>query len=131
MNRRSRFDVRSSATLTGSPSVAKLLSATLVLVLLCQAPLLQARAGWTEYARVGELIATSKHYYEVRIPVRDNPSGCREDHWFYQNYDAPGSAQMFEILFDAVKSDLRVRIHVTGVCNINGYGEISSVGVAR
>lgn len=91
---------------------------------------LQARAGWTDYARVGELIATGRHYYEVRIPV-DNPSGCREDHWYYQNYDAPGSTQMFEILLDAIESNVRVRLYVTGVCNINGYAEISSVGVSR
>ncbi len=94
------------------------------------APSLLARAGWTDHARVGELIATGRHYYEVRIPV-DNPSGCREEHWYYQNYDAPGSSRMFAILLDAIESNVRVRLYVTGVCNINGYAEISSVGVSR
>ena len=107
------------------------LAATVILLLgTSLAPPLQARAGWTDYARVGELIATGRHYYEVRIPV-DNPSGCREDNWYYQNYDAPGSSQMFEILLDAIESNVRVRLYVTGVCNINGYAEISSVGVSR
>lgn len=102
----------------------------LLLALVTGAPTLKARAGWTDYARVDELIATGRHYYEVRIPV-DNPSGCREMNWYYRNYDAPGSSQMFEILLDAIESNLRVRLYVTGVCNINGYAEISSVGVSR
>ena len=93
-------------------------------------PPLPARAGWTDYARVGELIATGRHYYEVRIAA-DNPSGCREDNWYYRNYDAPGSQQMFEILLEALESNLRVRLYVTGVCNINGYAEISAVGLSR
>ncbi len=106
--------------------------AAIVVLLICTsvAPPLFARAGWTDYARVGELIATGRHYYEVRIPV-DNPSGCREANWYYQNYDSPGSARMFEILLDAIESNVRVRLYVTGVCNINGYAEISSVGVSR
>ena len=92
-------------------------------------PLL-ARAGWTDYARVGELVATGRHYYELRLAV-DNPSGCREDHWYYRDYDAPGATQMLEILLEAIESDLRVRLYVTGVCNINGYAEFSSVGISR
>ncbi len=110
--------------------VSRITAIVILLIGSSFAPPLFARAGWTDYARVGELIATGRHYYEVRIPV-DNPSGCREDHWYYQNYDAPGSAQMFEILLEAIESNVRVRLYVTGVCNIHGYAEISSVGVSR
>jgi hypothetical protein len=90
-----------------------------------------AGAGWTDYVGVAELIPTSKHYYELRLPVSENPSGCREDHWFYQNYESLGSEQMFEVLLESVKSGLPVRIYVTGNCNLQGYAEFSSVGIAR
>lgn len=91
----------------------------------------QARAGWTDAVRVAELVPTSRHYYEVRLPVTENPSGCRKDNWFYQNYDATGSEQMFAILLEGVTSEIRLRVYVTGLCNINGYAEFSSVSVIR
>ena len=91
--------------------------------------MLHASAGWTDYANVAELIPTSRHYYEFRLPVEDNPSGCREETWFYQNYDSTGSDQMFNVLLESIKSKIRLRVYVTGVCNIHGYSEISSVSV--
>ncbi len=113
----------------------KIMARTLRLIFLCAmlglaSPLL-ARAGWSEYTQVAELIATARHYYEFRIPVAENPSGCREEHWFYRNYDAPGSQQMFDILLKAIESGIRVRVYVTGICNVNGYAEVSSIGVRR
>lgn len=92
---------------------------------------LQAKAGWTDYVIAAELIPTSKHYYELRLPVSNNPSGCREKNWFYQNYDAFGSDKMFEVLLESIKSGIPVRIYVTGNCNINGYAEFTSVGITR
>ena len=92
---------------------------------------LQAGAGWTDYVSVAELIPTSKHYYELRLPASENPSGCREKNWFYQNYDAFGSDKMFEVLLESIKSGIPVRVYVTGNCNINGYAEFSSVGITR
>ena len=89
----------------------------------------QAGAGWTDYTNVAELVPTSRHYYEVRLPARKNPSGCEEKNWFYQNYDARGSEKMFDILLEGIKSSLRLRVYVTGICNINGYSEISAVSV--
>jgi hypothetical protein len=90
-----------------------------------------ASAGWTDFVRVAELVPTSKHYYEVRLPVGDNPSGCREKTWFYQNYDSPGAEQMFEVLLESLTRDIRLRVYVTGVCNISGYAEFSSISVTR
>lgn len=90
-----------------------------------------AASGWTDYVRVAELVPTSKHYYELRLQVSDNPSGCREKQWFYQNYDSPGAEQMFEVLLESLTSDIRLRVYVTGVCNINGYSEFSSISVTR
>lgn len=90
-----------------------------------------ASAGWTDFVRVAELVPTSKHYYEVRLPVGNNPSGCREKNWFYQNYDSPGAEQMFEVLLESLTSDIRLRVYVTGVCNLGGYAEFSSISVTR
>jgi hypothetical protein len=91
----------------------------------------QAEAGWTDYVNVAELVPTGRHYYEVRLPVRKNPSGCRDETWFYRDYSSSGSDKMFDLLLEGVKSELRVRVYVTGICNINGYSEISSVGLSR
>ena len=87
------------------------------------------KAGWTDYVAVVELIPTARHYYTFRLSVKKNPSGCREDQWFYQNYDAHGSDKMFDALLEAIKSGLRLRVYVTGLCNIDGYSEISSIGI--
>ncbi len=102
----------------------------LLFALATGAPSLQARAGWTDYARVGELIATGRHYFEVHLPV-DNPSGCREQYRYYRNYDAPGASQSFDLLLRSLESGVRVRVYVTGVCNLSGYAEISAVGASR
>jgi hypothetical protein len=91
----------------------------------------QAKAGWTDYVSVAELVPTGQRYYEFRLPVKENPSGCRDETWFYQDYSSSGSNKMFEILFEGIKSGVQVRVYVTGVCNINGYSEISSVSVIR
>ena len=91
----------------------------------------RAGAGWTDIVPVAELLPTARHYYEVRLAVRDNPSGCREKNWFYQNYQALGSRQMFDILLEGITSDIRLKVYVTGVCNLNGYSEFSAISVTR
>jgi len=91
--------------------------------------LVHADAGWTDVVTVAELVPTARHYYEVRLPVKKNPSGCRDKTWFYQDYGSPGSDQMFKTLLEGIKSGIRFRVYVTGKCNINGYSEISSVSV--
>lgn len=90
-----------------------------------------ASAGWTDYVNVAELVPTGRHYYEVRLPIEKNPSDCRDETWFYRDYSSSGSEKMFDLLFEGVKSDLRVRVYVTGVCNLDGYSEISAVSVIR
>jgi len=91
----------------------------------------QAGAGWTDAVMVAELVPTSRHYYEVKLPVAENPSGCREKNWFYQNYNTTGSEQMFAVLLEGIGSEIRLRVYVTGLCNINGHAEFSSVSVIR
>ena len=107
------------------------LSVLIAALCLISANPVHAGAGWTDTVSIGELVLTAKHYYEVRLPVEDNPSGCKEENWFYLNYDAIGSQQMFTALLEAMNSNIRLRVYVTGVCNINGYSEISSINLMR
>lgn len=90
-----------------------------------------AKAGWTDYVSVAELVPTGQRYFEFRLPVTENPSGCRDKTWFYRDYSSSGSEKMFELLFESIKSGVQVRVYVTGVCNLSGYSEISSVSVVR
>jgi len=114
----------------GRPGI-RIAAAGLLLATVIPATAALASAGWTDFVRVAELVPTSKHYYEVRLPVGNNPSGCREKTWFYQNYDSPGAEQMFDVLLESLISDIRLRVYVTGVCNLGGYAEFSSISITR
>lgn len=96
-------------------------------LLFCAA--VQAGSGWTDYVNVAELVPTSRPYYVVRLMVHHNPSGCQDKTRFYQNYGTIGADKMFRTLLEAVKSGLKVRVYVTGICNFHGYSEISSVSI--
>ena len=93
--------------------------------------LAQAKAGWTDYVNIIELVPTGRHYYEFRLPVKNNPSGCEDESWFYRDYNSSGADKLFDILFEGIKSGIRLRVYVTGICNINGYSEISAVSTIR
>ena len=110
--------------------MARLLALFLSCFTLAGATAARADAGWTDYVEVVELIPTSRHYYEIQLALKDNPSGCREDDWFYLNYDLPGAEKMFDLFVDGIQKSLRLRVYVTGVCNLNGYSEISAVGAS-
>ena len=88
-----------------------------------------ADAGWIDDVEVVELIPTGRHYYELHLTVKNNSSGCREKGWFYINYDTPGADKMFDLFVDSIKTELRLKVYVTGICNLKGYAEISSVSV--
>lgn len=90
-----------------------------------------AGAGWTDYANVSELNPKDLHYYSVRIDVKENPSRCDASVWFYQDYDRRGADKMFDVLLEALVSGLKVRVYVTGKCNLQDQSEISSVSIAR
>jgi len=91
----------------------------------------QASAGWTDFVTVDELVPTARHYYEVRLTVQENPSGCKNKTWFYQNYSSRGSDKMYETLLEGIKSGFRLRVYVTGICNIHDYSEFSSISIIR
>jgi hypothetical protein len=88
-----------------------------------------AGAGWTDFAPVAELRPTSQVRYILRLKVSENPSGCRNEEFFFQDYTASGSRQMFRALLSAVEYRKDVRVYVTGRCNIDGYSEISAVSI--
>lgn len=88
-----------------------------------------AEAGWTRYAHVLELTATSQYRYFVTLKEAANPSGCRNKGVYYQDHNAPGAEDMLRVLLAAVATGKRVRLYVTGNCDINGYSEISSVSI--
>ena len=90
---------------------------------------LHAAAGWTDYGQIAELLPTSRHYYEVKLQVDKNPSGCVKSFWFYQDYETKGADKMFDTLLKGVESGKRVRVYVTGKCNVNGYSEFTAVGI--
>ena len=92
-------------------------------------PPIQAEAGWTDYVTIAELVPTAHHYYKVRLPVKENPSGCKNKTWFYQDYRPNGSDKMFQTILEGLKLKMRVRVYVTGKCNLDGYSEISSVSI--
>jgi hypothetical protein len=97
--------------------------------LVAAAPAAWAEAGWTDAALVTELTPTIHHRYEVTIAVQQNPSGCREKQVFYQDYSAKGAEQMYLTLLEAVGSGKRVRVFVTGLCGVDGFSQISAVGI--
>lgn len=98
-------------------------------LVLCAETSAYAASGWTDYAQVEELIPTGHMRYLVQLKVRENPSGCKNKETFYQDYDAFGAEQMFNTLLEAVASVKNVRVYVTGKCGLDGYAEISSVGI--
>jgi hypothetical protein len=100
------------------------------LVILLMLPVtLQAGSGWSDYTTVVELMPSSQHRYTLQLQLTDNPSGCRSKDTFYQDYAASGAEQMFHTLLEALIAGKRVRVFVTGRCELNGFAEISSVGI--
>jgi len=106
-----------------------LLYLLVVLSMIVLPPLVKAEAGWTDYAGIAELVPTARRYYEVHLQVKQNPSGCRNSTWFYQDYDLTGSDKIFATLLEALQSGKRVRLYVTGKCNVNGYADFTAVGI--
>ncbi len=90
-----------------------------------------AGAGWTGTGVVLELRATVHGRFLVRIDVPDNPSGCRNEEWFYRDLGAPGARQIFDVLRDALAGASPARVYVTGRCDLEGFSEISAASVGR
>ncbi len=90
-----------------------------------------AEAGWTDHASVLELTPTIHEKYVVSLEVTKNPSGCRDKQSFYQFYRIRGADRMFDLFLEAMVHNRKVRVFVTGRCDIDGYSEISSASMGR
>jgi hypothetical protein len=88
-------------------------------------------SGWTSYGSVNELNPTTFKRFLVRINVASNPSSCKNKQIFYHYYSGAGSEYMFYTLLEAVTSGKNVRVYVTGVCDLDGYSEISKVSIVQ
>lgn len=86
-------------------------------------------AGWTSYAYVSELTATSRFRYLVTLKEAANPSGCKNKGVFYMDQNGSGSEQGFHLLVEALTHGKHVRLYVTGNCDLNGHSEISAVSI--
>lgn len=100
-----------------------------MLLLLIPVHAMAGVAGWTDYGSIIELTPTTHGRYVVKLNVSDNASGCRNKNTFYQDYNLPGAKEMFATLLQATVNGRSVRVFVTGICELNGYSEISSVGI--
>lgn len=100
-----------------------------IAVSLCSPGIVFARAGWTDYAVVAELTPTVQGRFVLDAKVSENPSGCRDKDSFYRDYGLPGADSMFRALLEALTTGKKVRLSVTGNCDINGYSEIDAVTV--
>ena len=90
-----------------------------------------AEAGWTEPANVIEVNPTARHYYRFRLPDIESPADCKQENGFYQDYKSRGADQMYAALLEAISSNLKVKVFVTGGCNLKGFAEVSSVALVR
>ena len=89
----------------------------------------RADAGWTDVGPVLELTPSIHGRYVVKIGVTQNQSGCREKQMFYQDYSDRGADHMYRALLEAIGSGKKVRVFVTGLCELQGHSQISSVTV--
>ena len=103
-------------------------SFVLVLLILMVNPV-YAGAGWTGYSQVAELTATTQGRFLVRLQNGDSLSGCSSKDTFYRDYGLHGTEDMYRTLLEAGAGGKKVRVYVTGRCDLNGYGEISSVSI--
>lgn len=88
-------------------------------------------AGWTEPASVVALEAGDLARFIVKLDVEKNASGCRDPNGFYGDYGRNGSELMYQTLLEALLHERRVKVYVTGVCDLNGYSGISAVRIQR
>jgi hypothetical protein len=88
-----------------------------------------AKSGWTESGYLDEIEATGLGKFIVRGTLADNPSGCRNETGYYLDYSTNGAEQIYSLLLQSIATGNRVKLHVTGSCELNGLSEINSASI--
>ena len=86
-------------------------------------------AGWTVPVAVAALEANQQGRFMLRLNLEKSASGCRNADGFYADYGRAGSELMYRTALDALLHERRVQVYVTGVCDLDGDSEISSVRI--
>ncbi len=86
-------------------------------------------AGWTVPVAIAALDANHQGRFILRLNLEKSTSGCRNADGFYADYGRTGTDLMYRTALDALLHERRVQVYVTGVCNLNGDSEISSVRI--
>lgn len=102
-----------------------------IVLLFLISPSLLADAGWSTAGFVAEVNPTARHYYQFRLADVETPSDCKQANGFYQDYKGRGAEQMYAALLEAISNNLKVKVFVTGGCNLKGFAEVSSIIVSR
>ncbi|MCK5640296.1 MAG: hypothetical protein KAJ19_05845 [Gammaproteobacteria bacterium] len=90
-----------------------------------------ADAGWTSYGIVKELSLNSSQQFQVRLYISSNPTDCKNEKWFYHDYKGVSGEQMYLTFLTGLTTGRKVRVYVTGKCNLNGYSNISEMSIIR
>ena len=86
-------------------------------------------AGWTAPTSVVAVEANQQGRFTLRLNLEKSASGCRNADGFYVDYGRDGSELMYHTALDALVHERRVQVYVTGVCDLDGNSEISSVRI--
>ena len=102
---------------------------TTIGLLLLTPKLLLADAGWTDAASVIELTPGSHGRYLVKLDLSNNHSGCKDKQIFYQDYTDSVAPLIYNTLLQAITHNKKVRMYVTGKCELSGYSEINAASI--
>lgn len=98
-------------------------------LLSCIALSATAKSGWTEAGYISELEATGSGRFVIMGTLPANPSGCRNETAYYMDYAAIGADETFRLLLQSIATNNPVKLHVTGVCELNGMANINSATI--
>jgi len=89
----------------------------------------RANPGWTDSNYLKEVEVTTAGKIIVKGDMKNNPSGCKDGESYYIDSSRKDSEKIYQLLLDSVTSGNPVKLYVTGVCELSGMSEISSVKI--
>lgn len=88
-----------------------------------------SEAEWTNSGYIQEVQATTSGVLVVRGKMGGNPSGCKDGDSYYADYSTKGTEKIFSLLLQSIAARNRVKLFVTGRCDLNGMSEISAAAI--